>query len=143
MLKSIIGCLALACLFLSPPLLAEPELEKEEFPERFRLKVGVDEVSTRMSKTIVFRIDKLEGIDPESWAFYIFSRQPHFENLQQFPRGALRILMGLGRVPHLMSWDCKTKKGTLVPPGKYYLILWIKDTEGKRWLSYWQSFKVD
>jgi hypothetical protein len=129
-------------LFFSLPVTGEVDSEKGAIPERFRFKVKVEEVSTSISKTIVFSTDMPEIIDPESWAFYIFDSRPHVENFQHITGKALRILMGMGRVPRLLSWDCKTRRGVLVPEGKYYLLLWIKDKEGKRWISYWQSFKV-
>jgi hypothetical protein len=129
-------------LFFSLPVTGGVDSEEGAIPERFRLKVQVEEVSTRLSKTIIFSTDMLEIIEPESWAFYIFDSPPHAENFQHFTGKALRILMGMGRVPRLLSWDCKTRKGVLVPEGKYYLLLWIKDKEGKRWISYWQAFKV-
>jgi hypothetical protein len=141
MLKLRIAVISLVTLFLSLPVVADTD-EEEVFPERFRMKVGVEEISTRLSKTIVFRLEVTEEIRAESWSLYIFDSPPHFANLRQFPEKALRILRGMGRVPRLASWDCKTRKGVLVPEGKYYLTLWIKDQEGQRWLSYWQSFKV-
>jgi len=142
MLKSKITIIIFSSLFFSLPVLAEVDSAVEAIPERFRLRVHVEEVSTRLSKTIVFRTHMPEEMESESWAFYIFASPPHAENFRHFPNRSLRILMGLGGVPRLLSWDCKTKKGALIPSGKYYLLLWIQDREGKRWLSYWQSFKV-
>lgn len=142
MLKSKTAIIIFISLFFTLPVLGGVDSEEEAIPERFRFKVQVEEVSTHLSKIIVFRTQMPEKIEPESWAFYIFDSPPHPENFRHFTGKALRILMGLGRVPRLMSWDCKTKRGVLVPRGKYYLLLWIKDKEGKRWISYWQSFKV-
>jgi hypothetical protein len=142
MLRSKTAIIVFFSLFFSLPVRGGVDSEEEAIPERFRFKVQVEEVSTRLSKTIVFRTHMPERIEPESWAFYIFDSRPHVEHFQHVTGKALRILMGMGRVPCLLSWDCKTRRGVLVPEGKYYLLLWIKDKEGKRWISYWQSFKV-